>query len=597
MCGFTGALSFNQIDINELIKANKCVECRGPDSLKTTSIETGKANSYFVFNRLAILDLSTEADQPMHSDKFKTSLMFNGEIFNHSELRAELKSKGLKFKTSHSDTETVLSGLSFYGMEFVKRLRGQFSIFFVDEKINKAYFIRDRLGQKPLYYSHDSLSIFFGSNLKSITKMQNTYELSEEGVNKYLKYGIVKSPNSIIKNIFKVQPGQIVEVDFNNSKFNIKTSFYWLPEDFIDNKEFDVENFYSLLSESIQIRNEADVPIANFLSGGIDSTSIVKNLHDNGLEINTFSIYVDNEKYDESNYIKEVVKKYQTNHKFVKISSRINNENIFEGLKSLDEPYYDPSVIPSYIISKEISKYYKVAISGDGGDELLGGYERTINNLKKKSVFQNIFSNIYYLYPPIFGSGNKFLKNSNNVEKNFRSFIEDNKLLSLLNIKSGDYDFANNLNSGHNIYKNLLVADYKFYLSEMMMFKVDRTSMANSLEVRSPFVDHKLIEYILSTNNEYLDLNHSKKLLKNYLYKDFSENFINRPKKGFVFDVENWVYNNIDFIDDVINQGKVVKSMNKNILKNLSINKSRINGIRIWKLFVLESYLLDLKRF
>ena len=237
-------------------------------------------------------------------------------------------------------------------------------------------------------------------------------------------------------------------------------------------------------------------------------------------------------------------------------------------------------------------KHVSVVLSGDGGDELLGGYERTVKSIKKTGFFNNLFSKTYNLYPSILGTGNKFLAKSNNLETKYRSFLEDKKLMKLLKIKPIDNTFADGLDyKDVNYYKKLLIADYKLFLPEMMMFKIDRTSMANSLEVRSPFVDHKLIEFIMSNNNTYLNPENSKEILKKYLSNDFSQEFLLRKKQGFVFDVENWVFNNIDFILSKISNGHVINNLNENIVNLLSINKSRINGQRIWKLFVLEHYL------
>ena len=313
---------------------------------------------------------------------------------------------------------------------------------------------------------------------------------------------------------------------------------------------------------------------------------------DNKKEVNSFSIYIQEKKYDESNYIKEVVSKYDLDHKHTTISADISLEEITQALDSLDEPYSDPSVVPSYILSREISQRYKVAISGDGGDELLGGYERTAISLKKGSFLNNLISKFYYLYPPILGTGNIFLSKSTDLETKYRSFLEDKKLIKLLKVSSPNNTFADGLNyKDLNYYKKLLIADYKYFLPEMMMFKIDRTSMANSLEVRSPFVDHKLIEFIMSSKSSYLNPDNPKEILKKYLSDDFSDDFVSRKKQGFVFDVESWVFNNIEYIEDKITNGYVVNKLNNKIINLLSLKKSRINGQRIWKLFVLEYYL------
>lgn len=597
MCGFTGVISNSILTKDFIFKCNEISQCRGPDSTEYYQSKIGDFHIYQIFNRLSILDLSKDANQPMVSKEFYNSIMFNGEIYNHADLRKLLISKNLEFKTNHSDTEVLLNGLSYFGIEFINQLIGQFSIFFNSAKNKKAYLVRDRLGQKPLYYSYSKNNFSFGSNLKTLLKINNnSFSISDSAVSEYLNYGYVSSPNTIFNDYKKIKPGNFLTVDYSGPKIKIFETEYWNVKHLDSENDFNTEEFFDIFDDANKIRQNADVDVANFLSGGLDSSSIIKSTFESNKNINTFSIYVDNKKYDEREYIKTVVDKYNTNHVSVDISSQINTDDILESINSLDEPYSDPSVVPSYILSKEISKHYKVAISGDGGDELLGGYKRTLDSLKNSSNFlSNLFSYIYYAYPPYLGSGNKFLSKSSNLETRYRSYLEDEKLLDLLGLKSQKHHFANDLNNNPKYsYKELIKAEYKLYLPEMMMFKVDRTSMANSLEVRSPFVDHRLVEYILSTSNNQLEKLSGKKLLKGYLSNDFNNEFINRKKQGFVFDVESWVFNNIVFINEYLDRGSLVKDMKPNILNLLTRNKTRINGIRIFKLFILENYLQNL---
>lgn len=597
MCGFTGVISNSILTKDFIFKCNEISQCRGPDSTEYYQSKIGDFHIYQIFNRLSILDLSKDANQPMVSKEFYNSIMFNGEIYNHADLRKLLISKNLEFKTNHSDTEVLLNGLSYFGIEFINQLIGQFSIFFNSAKNKKAYLVRDRLGQKPLYYRYSKNNFSFGSNLKTLLKINNnSFSISDSAVSEYLNYGYVSSPNTIFNDYKKLKPGNFLTIDYSGPKIKIFETEYWNVKHLDSENDFNTEEFFDIFDDANKIRQNADVDVANFLSGGLDSSSIIKSTFESNKNINTFSIYVDNKKYDEREYIKTVVDKYNTNHVSVDISSQINTDDILESINSLDEPYSDPSVVPSYILSKEISKHYKVAISGDGGDELLGGYKRTLDSLKNSSNFlSNLFSYIYYAYPPYLGSGNKFLSMSSNLETRYRSYLEDEKLLDLLGLKSQKHHFANDLNNNPKYsYKELIKAEYKLYLPEMMMFKVDRTSMANSLEVRSPFVDHRLVEYILSTSNNQLEKLSGKKLLKSYLSNDFNNEFINRKKQGFVFDVESWVFNNIGFINEYLDRGSLVKDMKPNILNLLTRNKTRINGIRIFKLFILENYLQNL---
>ena len=211
--------------------------------------------------------------------------------------------------------------------------------------------------------------------------------------------------------------------------------------------------------------------------------------------------------------------------------------------------------------------------------------------LNNKTFDHKLIKNTFNLYPGILGTGNKILKYSNNRKEAYTSYFSDSKLLKLLNLKSGT-DFGDKFMSADNgLYKDLLKTEYKFYLFEMMTTKVDRTSMASSVEVRSPFLDHRLIEYVLKSENSYFIKKEPKKILKDYLTPDFDESFLNREKQGFVFDLEKWVFKNINFVQNEIKNGKYINDLNPKILSQLTVNKSRINGLRIWKLFFLEKYL------
>ena len=374
---------------------------------------------------------------------------------------------------------------------------------------------------------------------------------------------MVSSPNTILEGIFKLEPSTILEIDLSNKSI-INKRKYWELENFVDNKKFSNDEFFSNFDEAVAIRSVADVPVANFLSGGIDSTSIIKNMIQQEINVNSFSVHLDNEKYDESTWSNQVSSLYNTNHSSITISTDLNIDEVNSALECLDEPYADPSVVPSFFLSKEISKKYKVAISGDGGDELLGGYERIQNSISKNSIYDNFLSKFYFIYPNILGTGNYFLSKSNNINQAYSSYFEDDKFLNLLGINKNKINKNINLISGLENYKALLVQDYKYYLPEMMMFKVDRTSMQNSLEVRSPFVDHKLVEYVLSTSSVE-SLNMNKNVLKKYLLNDFTEEFVYRKKAGFIFDLEGWVSKNSDFVYETLHYGKINDYLN---LKN-----------------------------
>lgn len=596
MCGYLGKISKANFDKQELITANFCQVCRGPDDLKQLGTEDikflQKDNfvSSFVFNRLSIIDLSEKASQPMIDYKNENIVMFNGEIYNHRHLRNKMEKDGIQFLTNHSDTEVILNGIGNYGLDFVNKLNGQFSIFFKNSKQNKVYLIRDRLGQKPLFYHFDDIGVSFSTNLKSLVKLNKKINFSEEMIVNYLNLGVVPSPNTIFKDFYKVEPGSILSYDLDT--LEVKKTKYWNIENFVGDQQFNYDQFVEIFEKSVNLRLESDVPFAAFVSGGLDSTAIIKAINSQ-TPLNTFSMLFENKNYNEELWSNHVAKKYKTNH----ITSTMSKKNSFHDLqkivKILDEPYADISFIPTYLLSKEISKRYKVAISGDGGDELLFGYEHS-NKIPDESNslgMSFIYKMLYRGYPARFGSGNKFLSKVNNLETAYKSYFEDKKLLSLLNLSS-NFSFNNYFSSNtNNPLKKIMVADYRYYLSEMMLLKIDRASMANSLEIRSPFVDHNLIEYMLSSDTNHIDKSNPKAILKNYISTDFNSEFLNRKKMGFSFDMENWVYSNMNTVKEVIQNGKFVYSINSKITDQLSQRPTRINSHRLWKLLLLELFI------
>lgn len=596
MCGFLGVISNSVVDENLLHEANKFQICRGPDECKSIFDKVNnKENNIkfdfgFIFNRLAIQDLTKTGSQPMKSELFNTQVMFNGEIFNHKELRRELESLDIKFNSNNSDTEVVLNGLSYFGEQFIEKMIGQFSIFFIDFKNNSFMLIRDRLGQKPLFYSASNNNIIFSSNLKSIISYFKKFQIDKKSIIDYIEYGVVPAPRTIFKNIYKLKPGEIINGKINNDGIKIQKKIYWDPNNYVNENEMDIEYFEKLLHDSIQIRTKADVKVASFLSGGLDSTYIVKILSENKKIKDTFTVKFTNSKYDESNWAKQVIDFYNVNSIIVDFNIEKLGNHISEAINGLDEPYSDPSIVPSYIISKSISKNFKVAISGDGGDELFCGYDRTYKSLVGWKFPEKFISFAFRLYPYFLGSGAKILSRSNNFKMSYKSFLSDIKLKNLIfKNENGYFDLIDSIKTSESKFKSVMVSDFNFYLPEMMLLKVDRTSMSSSLEVRSPFVDHRLIEYVLSCNIDNFNNWTKKKFLKDRLEIDLGSNFVNRKKMGFVFDIENLVFNNAD-IKNTIDNGYLNKFY-KITYKKLSKFKSNLNAQRIWKIYTIEKYI------
>ena len=597
MCGYIGKISLKTIDTDSLNQANQIQVCRGPDETKDLNLEyKERFNISLIFNRLAIIDLDIKASQPMYSKEYNSYLIFNGEIFNFVELRKELEQKGEKFRTNHSDSEVLLLGISKYGTKFLEKCNGQFSFFHINLNTGKVILARDRLGQKPLFYKYENSELVFSTNLLALVKSLklNKSNLSYDSLNKYINLGVVPSPDTIFENINKVKPGSYLEFNlFENIEF-IQEVKYWDIENFIGEKEFNNEIFENLFYNSCSIRTRSDVPFSSFLSGGIDSTAVTKNLSKILDNVNTFSIIQKSPKYNEESWIDVVANKYNTNEEKVNISNNGFQDEIVNSIRAFDEPYADPSSVLSYVLSKEISKGYKVAISGDGGDELLGGYNRFQNSLIKRSTLNNLYSNLNRVQPYFLGTGYKFLKYSSKPMMSYSSTLEDVKFSNFLGFEKSNYlnEFAENKN--YDLIKNLMIKEYKFFLSEMMLVKIDRASMANSLEVRSPFLDHKLIEYVVSTDLNNVITSNPKKPLKQFLSSDFNNEFVSRKKMGFSFDIESWIYNNIKEIEEEINDGYLMTLLGNKNISSIKNFRTRINSHRIWKLLFIEKYITNL---
>lgn len=594
MCGFLGSITFKPIEREIFEVCNKRIECRGPDKKTIQSNKIFQSNKLFhnfAFNRLSIIDLSESANQPMYSDEFNSLVMFNGEVFNHRQLRKKLE-KNTKFKTSHSDTEALLNGLSFEGINFLKQLNGQFSIFYFDINKKEYYLARDRAGQKPLYYTLNNNGFYFGSDLTAVKNLSGNNHFDDNQIANYLNLGSTITPNSFFKNIYCVEPGEYIKIKVNNENFELENRKYWEIHDYLDDKTFSEEEFVDLFEDSVDIRLDSDVPVSVFLSGGLDSTSIVKAISKKRESINSFSLITNSKKYNESEYMNSVVSKYKTNHHIELVESEIPFDKIQSILLSYDDIIYDPSIIPTFILSNKISKNFKVAISGDGGDELLSGYSHYNNFHNNRKFADSLIKKIYKYYPENFGTGNKILKYSNNWKTSYTSFYSDVKLMKLLNIDNYESFESIYLNSLGEDWKSLTITDYKYFLNELMLKKIDKSSMLNSLEIRSPFLDYRLYEYILG--HRRFDMQNDftpKKIIKNYLLGDFDKQFLERQKMGFSINLNNIVYNNINTINDQITSSILNNFIDLSKVKKLLKVKSRINAIRIWKLYSLSMYL------
>ena len=541
MCGFVSIVntSLGKQNLFDIIrKLKKVHNHRGPDQIK----ELHKSKFSILFRRLAIIDLSKNANQPYISDDGLISLVFNGEIYNYIELRQELKKKKITFKTK-SDTEVLMKSYQAWGLDFIKKIRGMFSILIFDEKRNKFLCFRDHLGQKPLYYSKFSNGIIFSSEIKDILFIKKNKNVSknQNTILKYLVRGWCDDTDeTFFDDIFSFPAGCVGEI----KKSNIKIKKYW-KLDISQKKQFDKDEFEEVFLNNIKLHLRSDVPLAFTLSAGLDSSSIVKSSINFSLkDYKAFSLSSSfAEENNEKSFIKEFVKKNSLKHSFFNINKHME-ENVLEKMTFFqDEPIASTPYLYQFLLRKKIhDEGYKVVINGYGADEVLGGYNRIfipyiysefIKN--KKKVPQQVKDNISLNLGKNFSKIEKSIKLYSSFLKN-KNDIEDKEVFNFLNIREEDIPktlaFYNPTDPNKkNTFKNFLLNHiFKRDLPHDLRLE-DRISMSQSIENRTPFVDHKFLEYVFSIHENYFMKNgQSKFMLKSIMQNKLPKSFFSKKK-------------------------------------------------------------------
>ncbi len=616
MCGITGKVNFNQnelIENYELSSMTDVISHRGPDD---SGIFIDK-NVGLGFRRLSIIDLET-GSQPLKNHNGSVVIVFNGEIYNYLDLKIILEKKGYNFRTK-TDTEVILAAYEIYGENCLSMLRGMFAFAIWDSNEKRLFCARDRFGIKPFYYYLDNNKFVFGSEIKSILKAANVNkELSIEAIDSYFAFGYITSDKSIYKSIKKLSPGHFLILSPNNGqKLTIRK--YWdVNFDFdLDKSEKEwIEEIQDSFSETVKSHMISDVPIGAFLSGGIDSSSVVAMMALNSDKpIETFSIGFKEEKYNELEFARAVAKKYNCNHH----EQIIEPESI--GLlpklvQAYDEPFADSSAIPTYYVSKFAREYVTVVLSGDGGDELFAGYNiynyfqkiygNSILSTKLKKI---IWGNIYNMIPEhIAGKGLVYYLSKNKeflgAYLNIWNKPERSKLLRKdLYLNSNDFSqkYKENLlldNTNTDFITNLQYLDIKTYLVDDILTKVDRVSMQNSLEVRVPILDHKFAEmtFKIPSTLKY-NSGEKKYIFKKSLSKHLPENVLSHSKKGFSVPLSVWFKDDLkEYINDVLlsSNAAINEYLEQNYVGkvvNNSFTSKRNFSKRIWSLLFFEEWL------
>ena len=636
MCGIFGLVNYKRkIEESEILSSSNLLEHRGPDDSGYEIIEQENSNILFLHRRLSILDLSPLGHQPMKSEDGNYLIILNGEIYNFKEIRKELENFGYKFK-SNSDTEVALYSFIKWGPECIKKFIGMFAFAILDKINQKIFLFRDRPGVKPLYYYFDNDVFIFGSELKPfyvIPEFAQKKQIDVDALALFFIYNYIPAPYAIWQNVKKLLPGHWLEYDIRKKQSNIIK--YWDVYDFynqpISYDKLDenaiLEELEKLLVSSFKYRLVSDVPVGIFLSGGLDSSLITALLQKNSTEkLKTYTIgFYENEE-NEAPYAKKIAEYLGTDHHehYCSINDALN---IIPNLPYYyDEPFADTSMIPTTLVSKIARQYVTVVLSADGGDEIFGGYSKyisitsKISNLKK---LNNIFNNniLYSLIENLSLQFNrKFTETS--FAKKFRKLVEvsNGKLTSAryldiisqnfseIEIKSlmnnlgfrKPYTYFNSENELKNIsdLNKIMAVDYKTYMVDDILVKVDRATMSVSLEGREPLLDHRIIEFMAKLPDTYkIRDGKTKYLMRKILEKHIPKELWERPKQGFAIPGNHWFHNELKYLFDeyLINSNRSSGLLNKKYVNNIVSNyfnkyNKNSNYLRIWSLLMWEMW-------
>ncbi len=660
MCGLVGQIINNSnkkfLEDNILLMMNN-VSHRGNDDNGIWIKEDKKLA--MGHQRLAILDLSSKGHQPMESSSKRYIMTFNGEIYNHLKLRNEIKKKRQQEKVNqknwigNSDTETLIECIEEFGIfRAIKKCAGMFLIALLDRYENKFYLIRDRMGEKPIYWNITgegiSKKFTFASEINAIYKLPFFKEkIDKSSINLLFRYSYIPSPFSIIKNIEKLQAGYYLEIDLNNNDFVLRKPKQWfdlikyIKSDSKKIKNNALEKTEQLLIEILKEQSKTDVKYGCLLSGGIDSSLLASMLSFHNKDtLNTYSIDFLEEGYSEGENARNVSKKIGSCHNEIRFSS----DDFIDTLESysdiFNEPFADPASIPTYILFKNISKSgIKVVISGEGADETFGGYNRYIYLEKIWGIFSKInFSNRklilklidnmpdkiiktfnkLYKYPQLeerlFKLVNRLIDSNNIVEFYQRILMEFPNSIDIFSQEAGfnlkkyskfeDYIFNTyNSISEKDIKFKMMIIDCLTYLTDNGQAKLDRTSMSVGLEARSPFLDHRMIKLAFNLDESLkFQNNNGKYILKLLLKKYIPDYSLNKPKSGFAVPLKQWFKGPLKlWANDILNYGK--ENNFKNLINTNFVDKiwddhlegRKDNSKQIWNIIVWYLWIKDFK--
>ncbi|GIV37833.1 MAG: asparagine synthetase B [Cyclobacteriaceae bacterium] len=624
MCGITGIMAFNlvgRMNMIHLAHATRALEKRGPDFQDIYHDQFAGLGH----RRLSIIDLSEQANQPMWDEDKRYALVFNGEIFNYRQLRAGLEKKGVPFRTQ-SDTEVLLRLLILEKEKALEKLNGFFAFCLYDRKEQTFLLARDRYGVKPLLYLHDEDKFIFASEMKAMMQYGIDKTLDYESLYTYLQLNYIPAPNTIFSQVKKLLPGHYMVL--SGRQLTIEP-YYQIPRATTTNKplpyEEAQEHCRQLLEEAVQRRLVADVPLGCFLSGGIDSSIVTGLASRYKPDLHTFSVgFRDEPFFDETQYANLVAKHFNTRHTVFSLTNQDLYQNLNDILNYIDEPFADSSAINVYILSRETRKHATVALSGDGADELLGGYNKHEAHFRalNRGWKENMVAALYTLWHILPKSRNNFISNRIRQMERFSralhhapaerywqwaaitpagkalKLLSDNSLnqLNLQRFEQLKNTWLADIPENESL-NDILLTDMKLVLPNDMLTKVDLMSMANSLEVRNPFLDVDFVNFVSALPSGYkINRNLRKRLIKDAFRNMLPPELYNRPKKGFEVPLLKWFRNEMKtlILDDLLAE-KLIREQNifnwaevTNLKRQLfSANPGDVHA-QIWALVVFQ---------
>lgn len=561
------------------------------------------ANISLGHTRLSILDLSPKGHQPMESENLV--IVYNGEIYNFKELKKQLESKGYRFN-SGTDTEVLLYSYHCWGPACAEKFDGMWAFCIYDKTKNILFLSRDRFGIKPLYYYFDGSKFIFASELKAITSHNVNLKIDTQAVNFFFYQKYIGDNLTIFENCFKLRPSENLFFDLSQKKIRIE-KYYHLEEDIARHQTIPLaqrlESLKSTLTEAVEERLVADVPVGSFLSGGIDSSLISAIISQRHKAFDTFSIGFKDESYDELKYSILVSEYIHTQHHYEYMEV---DENVLKFiLDNMDEPFGDSSLLPTYLLSKITRQKVTVALSGDAGDEVFGGYD-TYKAYKYAQYFPSALLKLARYCADLIGPSDKKVTFAFKAKRFLRDFgaevnrrhldwmatFNDPQRQKLLNQHFVPAESLIRCDYGKDLL-SIQINDIHNYLAEDILKKVDTASMLNSLEARVPFLDHQLLPLVLSLPEKYkVNLFETKRILKKIASKYLPRKIIYRPKRGFTVPIYKWIKKS-DLIREFLTNREFYEHNLLNYdyaqeMFNAHINNRADNARHLWLIFIFN---------